>query len=84
MKFNVFVIESNGEYYYSLKGADFRPPAEATVFRSEKAAKAQIRHAIRHHEEYVERTKEHFPDHAARAQTLVDRWKNATKVVQIA
>ncbi len=84
MKFNIFVIESNGDYYYSLKGTDFRPPEEATVFRSEKAAKAHIRHAIRHHEKYVERTKEHFPDFCARARVLVDRWKNTTKVVQIA
>lgn len=84
MKFNIFVIESNGDYYYSLKGQDFRPSTEATVFRSEKAAKAQIRHAIRYHEEYVERTKECFPESSAWAQVLLERWKNTTKVVQIA
>jgi hypothetical protein len=82
--FNIYVIESNGEYYYSLKGQDFRSAAEATIFRSEKAAKSQIRHAIKMHEEYVERTKERWPDLAEKAQALVERWKNTAKIVKIA
>lgn len=82
--FSIYVVESNGEYYHSLKGKDFSSASEATILRSEKAAQKLIRDAIKHHKDYITNLKGNFPDSEVRAQALVDRWKNTTKVVKIA
>jgi hypothetical protein len=49
MNWNIFVIESGGEYYYSTRtgGNHFSTPENASLFRSEKAAGAMIRKTIR-------------------------------------
>lgn len=81
--FNIYVIESKGDYYYSLKGQDFRPAIEATIFRSEKAAQKMIRNAIKLHTEYATRVEDRWPDSADKARSLVVRWSEA-KIIKIA
>ena len=80
--FNVYVIESNGEYYYSLKGADFGKAEDATLFRSEKAANALIRKAIREKEYFIDiyRRRGSKPDHIEEEKA---RWETTTKVIKI-
>ena len=82
--FQCYVIESNGEFYYSLKGADFGAADQATIFRSEKAAADLIKKAIKHHQDFILSLKGAFPVYAEKAQALIDRWESTAKVVKIA
>jgi len=82
--FSLYVIESNGEYYYSLKGQDFKPSNMATTFRSEATAKKMIKNATRLHTDYVERVGRHgYDDLVIKYQLLIQRWKEA-KIIKIA
>ena len=75
--FSVYVIESEGEYYYSLKGADFMPATQATLFRSKKAAERMIRKAIDIHAARAARAEGEMQETADRAKALVIRWRGA-------
>ena len=81
--FSVYVIESNGDYYYSLKGQDFGPANEATIFRSEKSAQKMIRDAIELRTQYAARVKDSWPASADNARSLAARWIDA-KIIKIA
>lgn len=82
--FGVYVIESNGEYYYSLKGQDFRSAKEATIFRSEKAAQKMISFAIKDHKNYILNLRDRLPEVKASTEALITRWETTAKVVKIA
>ena len=82
--FNVYAIKSGDEYYYSTRtgGSHFGKPEDCSVFRSEKAAGAMIRKAIRDIKDYTEflmkRNGSVYNDNGNLA-----RWEKAT-IVKIA
>jgi hypothetical protein len=82
--FSMYVIESNGEYYHSLKGKDFSNASEASIFRSEKAAQKMIRFAIKDRKDYILNLTGRYPDLEADARDLITRWETTAKVVKIA
>lgn len=82
--FSAYVIESNGEYYHSLKGRDFDCAAFATIFRSSQAAEKHIRHAIKNHRDYIGNLNGMFPAAEEHALKLIERWETTAKVVKIA
>jgi hypothetical protein len=81
--FSVYVIESNGEYYHSLKGKDFSNASEASIFRSEKAAQKMIRLAIKDRKDYILNLAGQYPGIEADTRNLITRWETTAKVVKI-
>ena len=82
--FSVYVIESNGEYYCSLKGKDFSSANEASIFRSEKAAQKMIRFAVKDRKDYIVNLNGRWPEVKSSTESLITRWETTAKIVKIA